>query len=47
MTETILLGNVAILSGKKLEWDAKNMKVTNVSEANQYISREYRQGWML
>jgi hypothetical protein len=30
---------------KKLLWDAKNMKITNFDEANQYVKREYRQGW--
>jgi hypothetical protein len=30
---------------KKLLWDAKNMKITNFEEANQFVKREYRQGW--
>ena len=29
LTETILLGVVANRSGKTLEWDARNLKVTN------------------
>ncbi len=33
------------LGRKKLLWDAKNMKVTNFDEANQFVRREYRQGW--
>ncbi|MEX2671104.1 MAG: Gfo/Idh/MocA family oxidoreductase [Phycisphaeraceae bacterium] len=45
MTETILLGNVALLSGRKLEWDGPNMKVTNFDQANQFIRRQPRQGW--
>lgn len=32
---------------KKLLWDAKNMKITNFDEANQFVKREYRQGWSL
>ena len=32
---------------KKLLWDAKNMKVTNFDEANQFVKRAYRQGWSL
>lgn len=32
---------------KKLLWDAKNMKITNFDEANQYVKREYRNGWTL
>ena len=43
----ILLGNLAIRAGRKLEWDGPNMKVTNVPEANQYVRREYRKGWSL
>jgi len=45
LTETILLGNVAIRVGKKLEWDGPNMKATNCPEADQYIKTEYRKGW--
>jgi predicted dehydrogenase len=29
----------------KLVWDGANMKVTNFDDANQYVKREYRQGW--
>ena len=32
---------------KKLIWDAKAMKITNFDEANQFVKREYRQGWSL
>jgi predicted dehydrogenase len=32
---------------KKLEWDAVNMKVTNYDLANQFVKREYRDGWDL
>lgn len=35
------------LGRKKLLWDAKNMKVTNFDEANQFVKREYREGWSL
>jgi predicted dehydrogenase len=54
MTEVVLLGNVALrpeLRGKltqtKLYWDGENMKFTNVPEANDYLHRQYRQGWVL
>jgi hypothetical protein len=30
---------------KKLLWDARNMKITNFDEANQFVKREYRKGW--
>lgn len=45
MTETILLGNIALRVGRKLEWDGKKMQFTNLPEANQYITKEYRSGW--
>ena len=35
------------LGRKKLLWDAKNMKITNFDEANQFVKRQYRQGWTL
>ncbi len=47
LTEMILLGCVALKMDRKLEWDGENMVVTNEPEANQYITREYREGWDL
>lgn len=32
---------------KRLMWDARNMKITNFDEANQFVKREYRDGWKL
>jgi predicted dehydrogenase len=58
-TEAVLMGNLALRSyamqgpngttpGRKtLLWDAKNMKITNFDEANQFVKREYREGWAL
>lgn len=46
-TETALLGTVALRAGKKIEFDAKAMKVTNLEEANQYLTKEYPKGWIL
>jgi len=31
----------------RIQWDAANLKVTNLPEANRFIRREYRQGWTL
>ena len=45
LTESFLLGNVAIRCGKPLQWDGPGMKVTNVPEANALIQTEYRRGW--
>jgi len=47
LTEMTLLGNIAIRTGKKLNWDGENMKFTNVPEANDYLHYEYRDGWTL
>jgi hypothetical protein len=32
---------------KKLYWDAANMRITNFEQANQFVKREYREGWSL
>jgi predicted dehydrogenase len=45
LTELVLLGNLPLRAGKKIEWDAEKMEVTNDSSANQYVTREYRKGW--
>jgi hypothetical protein len=45
LTEIMLLGCVALRSGKKIEWDGKRMKAKNAPEAAHYIKREYRKGW--
>jgi len=48
LTETILLGNVAIREEKKkLEWDGPNMKFTNDEGANKWLSYKYREGYEL
>jgi predicted dehydrogenase len=47
MTESVLLGNVALRVGKKVEWDAKKMRATNAPEADELIRTEYRKGWSL
>ncbi len=45
LTEVVLLGNVAVRTGKKLQWDGRNLKATNCPEADKYIRRPYRKGW--
>lgn len=47
LTEANHLGNVAYRTGKKLEWDAAALKAANAPEADKFIRREYRQGWVL
>jgi len=33
------------MGGKKLLWDAEACKITNLPEANKYLTRDYRKGW--
>jgi predicted dehydrogenase len=50
LTEAMLLANIAVLMQDKytkLEWDGEKMEFTNLPEANQYLHKEYRQGWFL
>jgi hypothetical protein len=47
VSETILLGAVALRAGKKVEYDSANMKITNLPDADKYLVREYRKGWEL
>lgn len=42
MTEMVLLGNLAIRSGKPIEWNAAEMRCTNVPEANRFVRKSYR-----
>lgn len=45
MTEAILLGNVAMRVGQKIEWDAEKFECTNCPDAAQYIRPPVRKGW--
>jgi len=47
LTEANHLGNVAFKSGKRLEWDSRNMRIPNAPEAEKFLGREYREGWKL
>ena len=47
VTEVVLLGNVALRIGKKLEWDGSNMQFVGMPKANQHLRRQYRHGWTL
>jgi hypothetical protein len=47
LTETVLLGVIAIRTGRKLHWDAQNMTITNVPAANEFVHAQYRDGWKL
>jgi len=45
LTETINLASVALRTGKKVDYDSKTMSITNLPDANKYLTREYRKGW--
>jgi len=47
LTVTPLIGNIAMVVGKKLHWDGPNMRFTNDELANRYLHRAYREGWIL
>ena len=46
-SETVLLGNLALRLGKRVEWDAKKMVAKNAPEAAAMVRRAYRKGWEL
>jgi len=46
-TEAYQLGNIALRVGHRIEWDPLAFRITNCTEANQYLYREYRKGWDL
>jgi predicted dehydrogenase len=47
LTETMILGNLALRAGSRIEWDAKNQVVTNNPAANKFVRREYRAGYSI
>ena len=47
LTEAVLLGNIAIRTGKPLTWDTATLKITNFPEADALVRGNYREGWTL
>ncbi len=47
LTEICTLGNIAKRVDARIEWDAANLKVTNLPQANKYVRTPYRKGWTL
>lgn len=45
LTEMVLLGNVALRAGGRINWDAAGLQVKGRSSLNSLIKREYRKGW--
>jgi len=47
LIENNMLAMAAYRVGKKLQYDAKSIKATNCPEADKYIRKTYRKGWVL
>ncbi len=47
LTETMLLGDLAVRMGEPIYWDAKNMRAINCPKADYFVNRPYRKGWTL
>jgi hypothetical protein len=47
ISEAVNLYAIALRTGKRLLYDASARKITNVSDANRYLAREYRKGFEL
>jgi len=59
ISETVCLAAVALRAARqkigvrvypsavKIHYDSANMKITNLPEANKYLTRDYRPGWEL
>jgi predicted dehydrogenase len=47
LTEIMLLGCVALRTGRKIEWDGPNMRALNAPEAASFIQRANRGDWHL
>ena len=49
LTEFTLLGNLAQHAGvgQKVKWNGPKMKVTNLRALNDWVKRDYRQGWQV
>lgn len=48
ITDTVNLAAISLrLGGRRLLWDSAARRITNVAEANKYLTREYRAGWEL
>lgn len=46
LTETVLLGKLALRSGRPVVWDSDNLRVTNNEEANKYVKPYIGADWL-
>ncbi len=47
LTEGLLVGFLALRTGKRIDWDASQMKATGYPEADAFIKPAFRTGWEL
>ena len=47
LTEIALLGVLALRTGKRIEWNAAEMKASGFPDADAVIKESYRQGWQV
>jgi predicted dehydrogenase len=47
LTEAVLLGNVAIRTGKKIVWNSAQVQAAGCPDADALLKRQYRAGWTL
>ncbi|MGD7653652.1 MAG: Gfo/Idh/MocA family oxidoreductase [Verrucomicrobiales bacterium] len=45
LTEMVLAGNLAVRSGKRIDWDSGKLEARGMSDLKRWIKREYRSGW--
>lgn len=45
LTELVAIGNIAVRTNRRLEWDGEAGRFRKDEEANRYLSEPYRKGW--
>jgi hypothetical protein len=48
ISDAVNLASISLrLGGRRLHWDSAAGKITNIAEANKFLTRDYRPGWEL
>jgi predicted dehydrogenase len=45
LTESVIIGNIAIRTKRRIEWDSAALRVTNLESANEFVTKHYRAGF--
>jgi predicted dehydrogenase len=45
LSESVLIGNIALRARRRIEWDSENLRVTNLESANAFVATPYRSGF--